>query len=202
MSAVTEAPFYDLVMVEADSPAMLPLLESPWRPLYEEAAGWIPVHEDVVDLGCGTGRFLHALYAQGHYAPTCGIDFSARVLTEAERYHRPLGWETPPTFAQQDLREWHPEPTRAGNTVYVCLETLEHLQDDVALVRRIPPGHRFIFSVPNYDSEAHIRTFRSVGSVWKQYGRLVNFRRWSLIELDGPRRAVHVCETVRKADSW
>lgn len=202
MSAVTEAAFYDLVMVEQDSPAMLPFQDSPWRELYEEAARWIPVHEEVVDLGCGTGRFLHALHVQDHYAPIWGIDFSAQALAEAERYHETIGWTTRPTFERADLREWQPEPLRAGNTVYVCLETLEHLQDDLALVRRIPPGHRFIFSVPNYDSEAHLRTFRSVGAVWKQYGRLVNFHRWSLIELDGPRRAVHVCETVRRADSW
>lgn len=190
-------------MVEDGSPAMLPLADSGWEPLYREAASWVGVEEDVVDLGCGTGRLGHQLALNAdRYGGYVGVDFSRAALDEADRYlaeHAP-GLER--ELRHDDLRTWAPSPTRAGNCVYVCLETLEHLEDDVDLVRRVPPGHRLILSVPNYDSEAHLRTFRNASDLWERYGQLVTFRRWSLVDLGGDRWRVHLCDTVRRADSW
>lgn len=188
-------------MVEDGSPAMLPLEESGWEPLYREAASWILPHEDVVDLGCGTGRLGHAIHDLHHYAGYVGVDFAQSALAEAERYLTEVGVQHL-DFINADLREWTPSPTRAGNCVYTCLETLEHLEDDVDLIRRVPPGHRLILSVPNYDSEAHIRTFRNVSDLWERYGHLLTFRRWSLVDLGGDAWRVHLCDTVRRADSW
>ena len=203
MSIYTEAPWYDEVMVERGSPAMLPLEESGWLPLYTEAASWVDANADVVDLGCGTGRFCHALVKKEHYGGFVGIDFSQAALDEAARYLADIK-TSDLELVRCDLREWQPSPTRAGNATYVSLETMEHLADDgdVDLVRRIPPGHRLIFSVPNYDSEAHVRTFRNAGDLWERYGHLVEFRRWSLIDLGGPRWLVHLVDTVRRGDSW
>lgn len=206
MTIYTEPEYYDEVMVEKGSPAMLKLEDSGWLPLYEEAAGWIGYNEDVVDLGCGTGRFGALLQGRGHYGGYVGLDFSVSALSEAQRYldqRRDMQkLEMVYELKQQDLRQWEPSPTRAGNCVYTCLETLEHLADDVGLIRRIPPGHRFIFSVPNYDSDAHLRTFRDVGALWKRYDKLLEFRRWSLVDLGGPAWLVHVVETRRRGDSW
>lgn len=201
MSVYTEPDWYDRVMIEDGSPAMLPLESSGWEPLYREAAGWVNPEEDVVDLGCGTGRFGHALYLREHYSGYVGVDFSKTALAEARRYLTAVGLEHL-GFIEADLRSWTPSPTRAGNCVYVCLETLEHLADDVDLVRRVPPGHRLILSVPNYDSEAHLRTFRNAGELWERYGHLLTFRRWSLVDLGGDRWRVHLCDTTRRADSW
>lgn len=199
---VYEASWYDEVMIEDGSPAMLPLATSGWAPLYREAASWIQPHEDVVDLGCGTGRFGHALAEREHYGGYVGVDFSQSALDEADRYLAQEAPLLPTEFILADLRDWTPSPTRAGNCVYVCTETLEHLEDDVDLIRRVPPGHRLVFSVPNYDSEAHLRTFRNVGDLWDRYGHLLTFRRWSLIDLGGDRWLVHMCDTVRRGDAW
>lgn len=200
---VYEAAWYDEVMVEDGSPAMLPLEESGWEPLYREAASWIAAGEDVVDLGCGTGRFGHQLaLIDGRYGGFVGIDFSQAALDEADRYLARYGGDQPYELRREDLREWTPSPTRAGGCVYVSLETLEHLEDDVDLVRRVPPGHRLILSLPNYDSEAHLRTIRNAGDLWERYGHLLTFRRWSLVDLGGDRWRVHLCDTVRRGDSW
>jgi SAM-dependent methyltransferase len=197
---VTEAytaDWYDEVMVEEGSPAMLPLEESPWLLVYEALADMIVLYEEVVDLGCGTGRFIELLRRKGYYAQITGIDWSAAALAEAARY---FGGNDPEVFYLQDLAEWEPDPQRAGNTVYVCSEVLEHLEDDLALVRKIPPGHRFLFTVPNFDSQAHLRTFYGPGDVWRRYADLLAFRSWKLI---GPERhAIHVCEAIRRADAW
>jgi trans-aconitate methyltransferase len=183
-------------MVELDSPAMLPLEDSPWLTTYTEVAQMIDPNEEVVDLGCGTGRFIRLLYERGHYGRITGVDWSAAALAEAERYVS----RTEPVWVLGDLAQWRPDPLRAGNTVYVCLEVLEHLEDDRELVRRIPPGHRLIFSVPNFDSESHLRVFRSLREIWHRYEGLLAFRRWIMVGSD--RQGLHICETRRRADSW
>lgn len=196
MSVTTEAAYYDEHMTAGDAPAMLDLQLSPWRPLYEEAARWIPRNHPVVDLGCGTGRFLRALERADHDAARHGIDFSPAAIDAAAAYLTTSRNE----LTVGDLRDWRPDPDRAGNTSYTCLEVLEHLDDDRALVRQVPPGHQFVFSVPSYDSEAHLRVFKNVGDVFARYDRLLSLRRWSLIDLGG--RVVHVCDSVRRSDSW
>jgi trans-aconitate methyltransferase len=194
--STTEADFYDRAMTEEGSPAMLPLEMSPWLPLYEEACSWISPPHPVVDLGCGTGRFIECLLNGINYGPVEGVDFSPSALREAARI---LPDDTQLTNA--DLRTWEPNPNRLGNTTYVVLEVLEHLEDDLGLVRRIPPGHQLVFSVPSYESESHLRKFRNAGDIWARYANLLEFRRWSLILIDD-RKAIHVCDTIRRQDAW
>lgn len=197
MSIITEPEFYDRAMTESGSPAMLELAESPWRPLYAEAARWIQSSAPVVDLGCGTGRFADELRNQGHAAPFLGLDFSPATIAEATSY---VGDERV-QFEVRDLRAWIPDELRAGGTVYTCLEVLEHLADDVDLIARVPPGHELIFSVPNYPSEAHLRNFGHISQVWARYDELVTFRRWSLIALDD-RKAIHLLDATRRLEAW
>lgn len=198
MTETYNAAWYDEVLVEDGSPAMEPLETSPWLPMYETLAGMIEPHEEVVDLGCGTGRLIELLRRNGHYAQTTGVDWSASALEEAFEYGGANG--TVPRFLRQDLREWEPDPERAGNAVYVCSEVLEHLEDDLDLIQRIPPGHRFLFTVPNFDSEAHVRTFPGVSDVWRRYAALLMFRSWRMVGSE--RKGIHVCETTRRSDAW
>jgi 2-polyprenyl-3-methyl-5-hydroxy-6-metoxy-1,4-benzoquinol methylase len=185
-------------MVDEDSPAMLPLEESPWIAMYETLAGMIATNEDVVDLGCGTGRFLELLSRKGHSAQKTGIDWSEAALEQASNYYS--GYGRGLSLRREDLAEWKPDPNRAGNTIYVCSEVLEHLEDDWDLVRRIPPGHRFLFSVPNFDSESHLRTFPGVGDVWERYAGLLIFTSWSMVGSE--RKGIHVLSSIRREESW
>jgi trans-aconitate methyltransferase len=201
VTAVYDAAWYDEVLVEDGSPAMEPLEESPWAQVYLEISQWIDPHEEVVDLGCGTGRFLEQLYRRDHYARVTGVDWSAAALAEAGSYAKPRHPDAPPPkLVLQDLAEWEPEGERAGNTVFTCMEVLEHLEDDLGLVRRVPPGHRFLVSLPNFWSESHVRTFPDPRSVWQRYGGLLHFRRWVMVGSD--RQGIHILETRRRGDSW
>lgn len=202
MTVTTEPAFYDTAMTGAGEPAMLPLERSPWLELYRQASWLISPTHPVVDLGCGTGRFAEQLRRRGH-SRYHGIDFSPAAVAECERYVPGLDRETDwhAEFEVADLREWQPDGDRSGATVYACLETLEHLEDDIELVRRVPVGHELVFSVPNHASVAHLRWFQQPSEAWDRYGLLLEFRSWMLIG-DGPRNFIHLFRARRRVDSW
>jgi 2-polyprenyl-3-methyl-5-hydroxy-6-metoxy-1,4-benzoquinol methylase len=190
--------WYDEVLVEEGSPAMLPLEESPWLLVYREVAAQIHPTFEVVDLGCGTGRFISLLWQEGHEAVVLGLDWSERALEEAREYAAaPEGNEV--RFECCDLEGWSAGKI-ASATVFVCLETLEHLDNDLDLIRRIPPGHRLLFSVPNFWTESHQRVFRDLSEIWARYDSLLTFRSWTLIGDDA--QGIHVLDTVRRGDAW
>lgn len=56
----------------------------------------------------------------------------------------------------------------------ISLEFLEHVENDVNVVDQIRKGTRCIFSVPNFDSSAHVRYFSSEGEVRQRYGGLLD----------------------------
>lgn len=200
MTETFTAEWYDTAMTEPDAPAMLPLEESPWLPMYEALVAMIQENEEVVDLGCGTGRFIELLRRNKHDAPITAIDWSPAAIEEAFAYFGGNGSKQTTSFRLEDLNEWEPDPERAGNTVYVCSEVLEHLGDDLGLVTRIPPGHRFLLTVPNFDSESHVRVFVGAGDVWERYAGLLTFRSWRMVGTE--RKGIHVVETVRRSDAW
>lgn len=201
MTTTYGADWYSEVMVEDGSPAMLPLERSPWLTTYERVAAMLDPNEEVVDLGCGTGRFIELLYLNGHYAQVTGVDWSVTALAEAQSYATSMVEKAPPpNWELCDLTEWLPDGLRAGNTVFTCMEVLEHMEDDLALVRHVPPGHRFLITVPNFHSESHVRIFTSPGAVWERYAHLLMFRSWSMVGSE--RQGIHVCETIRRSDSW
>lgn len=196
MTVTTEAPFYDVAMTAAGEPAMLPLEASPWLGLYQWASWLIPWGCPVVDLGCGTGRFAEQIRRREQTTNFEGIDFSSAAIAECRRYVP----EWSDKFRVEDLRDWQPCPERLSNTVYTCLETLEHLEDDMSLVRRIPVGHQFVFSVPNFGGEAHLRTFQNVSDAWLRYGQLLDVTAWHRIG-SGPQNFVHLYMGTRR-NAW
>lgn len=188
------AAWYDEVMVEEGSPAMVPLEDSPWLELYQELAKLIDPWEPIVDLGCGTGRFLQLLYEQGHYGPITGVDWSQAALKEAARVAVPIHEAAPlPTWINANLYDWQPDLNAPPSTVYVCSEVLEHVEDDIAIVSKIPPGYRLLISVPNFHDQAHVRVFRKAPDLWQRYDQMLDIRRWQIV---GNR--VHLAETRRR----
>lgn len=212
-ASMQEPDFYDAAMTGDGEPAMLPLDQSPWKPIYDEAARWIPSSAPVVDLGCGTGRFIARLLRTSHTGHITGVDFSPAAIAEARSYlARETGdeWSSDPvdavtvyqrvTLKVADLRDWQPD-AGSSRTVFVCVEVLEHLEDDLDLVHRIPAGVQFVFSVPSYMSASHVRCFPTLRAVFERYGHLLAIRRWTLVDFGGG-NIVHVCDSTRRADAW
>lgn len=173
MGIEMEPEYYD----ENVSRVNLLLEESPWRELYETAASFLPQAYDcttIVDIGCGTGRFAKLLYNKG-YTKYWGIDFSKARIDEAIRYVPDFEFSIANIFD-----EWVQSKLRKFN-LFILLEVLEHVNDDMKLLSTLPSGSRVIFSVPNYDSKAHVRFFGSAGDVIQRYQKILNFS-------DGERR--------------
>lgn len=204
-ASMQEPEFYDAALTGDGEPAMLPLHASPWLPVYQEAARWIPSSAPVVDLGCGTGRFLALLAQTSHHATLAGVDFAAAAVAEARNYLRgvfddDVDFYHRCTFDVIDLREWQPA-SGMDRSSFVCLEVLEHLVDDLDLVARVPAGAQLVFSVPSYMSASHVRCFTSISSVFHRFGGLLDIRRWSKYEF-GAGNLIHICDSVRRAGTW
>jgi 2-polyprenyl-3-methyl-5-hydroxy-6-metoxy-1,4-benzoquinol methylase len=190
---VTAADWYDVALTEGDAKAMLPLEESPWLKMYQAAASLIPATDQpIIDLGCGTGRFARLLVDEG-FLNVSGMDFAAKAIEEAELYVPEA------VFSVTDLREFTVNDEIEGGTVFTCLEVLEHLEDDLDLISRIPAGLRLIFSVPNYWSESHLRRFITPRDVFDRYGGLLEFDAWQMVPMTTS-HAIHVFRSRRRPD--
>lgn len=149
--------FYDRVLEDVRNSQLGGLTGNPYRALWEATAALVPPRSAVVELGCGTGR-LAALIALRSRA-YLGLDFAPRVIEEACRYAPTL------RFAVADLRTF-PIPDA---DVYVAGELLEHVDDDLGLLRRLPAGAIVVLSVPSFDSAAHVRFFPAWGDALRRY---------------------------------
>ena len=53
----------------------------------------------------------------------------------------------------------------------VALEVLEHIEDDVKVLKRFAvSGRRVFVSVPTYDCDSHVRCFHRDDDLGKRYG--------------------------------
>ena len=54
----------------------------------------------------------------------------------------------------------------------ICTEVLEHITADLQVLEGVPAGRRVIATVPDFESETHVRWFESEESVAQRYGPL------------------------------
>ncbi len=112
---------------------------------YEWAAG-LAAGLTVADAACGTGYGSRHLRAAGA-ARVDGFDLSEEAIAEARRLHAGDGVR----FETADATRL---PCPDGTyDLFVSFETIEHVPDDVALVREarrvLKPGGTFVCSTPN-----------------------------------------------------
>lgn len=162
------------------------------RSLYEHACSQVPAGAKVADIGCGTGHCAGCLAARGFPAHRYwGVDFADEVIAIGRKLYP--GWD----FEVGDITE--PEVTdkfRAFDT-FLAVEVLEHISDDIGLLRQIPPGAFVVLSVPNFDDPGHVRWFRDMKAVIARYGKMVAPTRLSGIRADGGAEWFFVAGTRR-----
>ena len=139
-----------------------------FAPLYETAFKYlrdVPFNETIVELGCGCG-YLAELIGNRAYI---GIDFSRAVLEKARK--RAKG----SMFIFADLRDSKSFGIYQNFHAFVLLEILEHITADWKIIASIPSGSKVVFSVPDFNSKAHVRWFKNQEKVKERYGEWLAF---------------------------
>jgi 2-polyprenyl-3-methyl-5-hydroxy-6-metoxy-1,4-benzoquinol methylase len=158
--------YYDAVY-ESGAAYNAPYFESPYYFLWSVIADRLQRDGamTLLDLGCGPGQVAHLLHDKGLSTRYVGLDFSERSIQMAKELCP--GYD----FLQADLTT----PKLLESFEYDCvlaLEVLEHLDDDIALLRQVRPGARVLATVPNFSDPAHVRYFRDAARVRERYASL------------------------------
>jgi len=145
-------------------------ISSYWENLYNKTINLLSLNTDIkiAELGCGPGLFAEFLYKKG-YKNYWGIDFSERCIELAKK--RVPSYQ----FEAGNLYDDNIQERFLNYDVFISLETLEHLTNDLSIIKAIPKGKEIIFSVPNRNDIAHVRFFKSSKSVRQRYGLTINF---------------------------
>lgn len=162
-SRSAEANWYDSVYEARPGVYTDHYSESPYFPLWRVISSLVPAEASVLEIGCGTGQLAELLRDSGirHYT---GFDFSSAAVGLARerlpdmQFHVADARKSPLLLIEVD--------------VVVCTEVLEHITEDIEVIERIPSGTRLIATVPDFDSETHVRWFPSATQVERRYGTL------------------------------
>ena len=143
--------------------------------------------QPILELGCSFGLFALEINKRG-YKDYLGIDFADKAIDKAR--------ELVPTykFVVADLRRNDTYKYFKDFSIFVALETLEHLYSDIKILHEIPIGSTVIFSVPSGSSAGHIRYFPLMVDVLTRYSSLLYFHEVTRISQNG----IYVC----KAERW
>jgi len=146
-------------------------------PLYKSVVKYLPLpHEadTIVDLGCGIGMFTEVVFKAG-YTKYIGIDFSPTMIGRSKK-------RVPEAkFIIGDLRDKETQKIIENYKIFVSLEVLEHIENDLDIIAAIPVNSLVIFSVPNFGGEFHVRHFNSEIEVIKRYNKLLRFDKYITI---------------------
>ena len=143
-----------------------------WQKLYNKVVSLLPSEDfdvPIMELGCGPGFFAKTLFEKG-YRNYCGVDFSPVCIEQAiERVSYPF------KFVVGNLYDEEIQNTFVDYDIFICLETLEHLENDLTVLEAIPSGRKIILSVPNFLAQGHVRMFGGQEEVRLRYESLINF---------------------------
>ncbi len=148
-----------------------PYWDSHYYPLYKSVFDEVVRlgGQKVLEVGCGSGSFAHLLFDKSQLAYH-GFDFSEAAITMARaRTGRPDRFSV--------ARAGDDAPMQRPFDSIVCLEVLEHIENDLSIVQGWKPGCICICSVPNFDQPDHVRFFRHEDEVRERYQGLIDLDR-------------------------
>lgn len=160
---------YDKMYIEGGYQGVydLPYQRSAYYPLFRKVLGQIgKFHlQSILEVGCGTGAFAHMLSTRSRVNYR-GFDFSEIAVQKAiKRLDRAdLFYVADATL---------PTSYTAEYDGIVCTEVLEHIDKDLQAIENWRSGCTCICSVPNFDSETHVRYFKNEADVVARYAPLL-----------------------------
>lgn len=164
--------------------------------LYKRVASFLPEKEKcnpILDLGCGVGFFAKYLHSVG-YDKYTGIDFSKQMISHAKTLIPSF------KFVCGDLRHPNIYKMFKSHKQFTCLETLEHIIDDIPILKQIPSGSHIVVSVPSSDFTSHVRFFKNDQEVKDRYKKIIDFKEFVTIKLNPkkPKNKIYIFEGIIK----
>jgi len=150
----------------------LPYWHSSYYPLFKAVLAGVLRHgvKTVLEVGCGTGGFAQLLMDKTSLNYR-GFDFSEVAVESAKaRTGRPEAF----SVANATIRSSY---EGCDYDCVVCTEVLEHIEQDLDTIAHWKPGIFCECSVPNFDSETHVRYFKSEAEVVNRYKALIDIER-------------------------
>ena len=149
----------------------LPYWHSSYYPLFKRVLHELERHnvKSVLEVGCGTGGFAH-LVRDKSAIEYHGFDFSTVAVEKAiERTQRPDAFHVGDATIASSYENRHYD-------CIVCTEVLEHIEQDLEAIANWKAGATCICSVPNFDSDTHVRFFSTEDEVRARYAQLIDIK--------------------------
>lgn len=115
--------------------------------------------DNVLDIGCGMGQM--AELTNTYNIKYKGIDFSEYAIgfCKKRNFKNHL-------FECVDALKYHYNDEVKG---YITHEFLEHVEEELFVLKKLKPNKIIIFSVPNFNDPGHVRWFNSVEEIISRY---------------------------------
>jgi len=133
----------------------------------------------ILDICCGQGGPLSLFRDSGFIC--YGFDFSSAAIEIAQKVNK---------FKNVWVGDALDKENYTGEyDAYLAIQVLEHITQDLDVIRNLKPDIPFIFSLPNWmhPSLEHVRKFPSDKSINQRYGEIVDIKS---IKTFGGRRVV------------
>lgn len=165
--------------------------------IYDQICDWVketPIPR-ILEVGCGTGILGSRLFnicEDRNEAVYNGFDFSETALDSCPEMIQDV------IFVNNAYNEkvWKQYFRKQDYNIVVSVEVFEHL-NDIRVLDMIPLGTRIIFSVPDFDSKPHLRTYPSINAIKKYYEYVLKIDKYIKINNPLNTKSIFVCDSEK-----